>query len=201
MCTSATALFCRAATLLLLTLPAASSWADDNAAAASAAPEGDTFTRSLKLDEDAPKSSYWDVYLSGYAYHDRDTYSKAQLRKMNELTWGGGLGRSFRNERGNEEGVYLMGIRDSNNRPQWMAGYQYKWMFPLKSHAGVEVGAGLTALVIRRHDWYDGRPFPAVLPIASIGNRAAQLVATYVPHLSARKKKGNILSLMLKISM
>jgi palmitoyl transferase len=120
---------------------------------------------------------------------------------MNELTWGGGLGRSFRNERGNEEGVYLMGIRDSNNRPQWMAGYQYKWMFPLKSHAGVEVGAGLTALVIRRHDWYDGRPFPAVLPIASIGNRAAQLVATYVPHLSARKKKGNILSLMLKISM
>jgi palmitoyl transferase len=191
--------FC-AATSLLFALPVASCWAADTAAA-SAEPRIDTFTRTLKLDEDPPKSSYWDVFLSGYAYHDRDTYTKAQLRKMNETTWGGGIGRSMRNERGNEEGVYLMGIRDSNFRPQWMAGYQYKWMFPLKSRNHMELGAGLTALLIHRHDWYNGRPFPAVLPVASIGNRAAQLVATYVPRLSDRKKKGNILSLMLKIPM
>lgn len=198
--TSTARQICRTAPLFLCTtLLALPCWADDDAAPAGAADE--TFTRSLKIDESPSKAARWDLYLSGYAYHDRDTYSKAQLRKMNETTWGGGIGRSFRNERGNEEGVYLMGIRDSNNRPQWMAGYQYQWMFPVKSSNNLEIGAGLTALVIRRHDWYDGRPFPALLPVASIGNRAAQLVATYVPHLSARKKKGNILSLMLKISM
>jgi palmitoyl transferase len=167
----------------------------------SAGPEGEVLTRALKLDPDAPKSVHWDVYVSGYAYHDRDTYSQQQLHKMNETTWGGGLGKTVHDERGNEEGVYLMGIRDSNRRPQWMAGYQYQWMLPLKSQNNLQVGAGFTALVIRRSDWYDGRPFPALLPVASIGNRAAQLVATYVPHLSDRKKKGNILSVMLKLAM
>jgi len=183
---------------VLLALPAATpSWAADGAID----PANETFTKALRLDPDAPKSLRWDAYLSGYAYHDRDTYSKAQLRKMNETTWGGGLGRTYRNEKGDEESAYLMGIRDSNNRPQWMAGYSYQWMFGLKSKNNTQVGLGLTGLLVRRHDWYNGRPFPAILPVASIGNRTAQLVATYVPHLSDRKKKGNILQVMLKLSM
>jgi len=164
------------------------------------APASETFGRTLKLD-DAPKAARWDVYLSGYSHHDRNTYSEKQLRKMNEATWGGGLGRSARSEAGNEQSIYVMGIRDSNYRPQWMAGYAFEWMFPLKSDSGLEIGAGLTALVIRRHDWYDGRPFPAVLPMMSLGNHSAQLLATYVPHLPSHKKKGDILSLMLKLSM
>ena len=187
----------RAALVLSCTVPAALPCRADDVAAA--APE--TVFYSLKIDDEAPKTARWNVYLSGYSYHDRATYSQNQLRKMNEATWGGGLGRSTRTESGNEQSVYVMGIRDSNYRPQWMAGYAYEWMLPLKSDGGLELGAGLSALVIRRHDWYDGRPFPAVLPIMSIGSRSAQLLATYVPHLSSRKKKGDILSLMLKLSM
>lgn len=186
-----------AAIVLSCTLPAALPCQ----AAEVAAPAAETFGRALKIDDDAPKASHWNLYLSGYSYHDRATYSQSQLRKMNEATWGGGLGHSMRTESGNEQSVYVMGIRDSNYRPQWMAGYAYEWMLPLKSDGGLELGAGLTVLVIRRHDWYDGRPFPAVLPMMSIGNRSAQLLATYVPHLSSHKKKGDILSLMLKLSM
>jgi palmitoyl transferase len=73
-------------------------------------------------------------------------------------------------------------------------------MFPVVSKK-FEVGAGLTGLLIRRHDWYNGRPFPAILPVASVGTPNAQLVATYVPHLSMRKAKGNIVLLMLRMSL
>lgn len=191
--------FCSMAMLLVSTLGALPAHADEAVNVSEGGNE--TLSRSLKIDPDAPKSMRWDVYMAGYAYHDRDTYTNAQLRKMNETTWGGGLGRTYRNESGNDESVYLIGIRDSNRHAQWMAGYSYLWMLPLKTQNDLEVGAGLTALVIRRHDWYDGRPFPAMLPVATIGNRAAQLVATYVPHLSARGKKGNILSVMLRIGM
>jgi palmitoyl transferase len=157
--------------------------------------------RHLTADEaDTPRDVHWDVYMSGYAYHDRDTYTRKQLNKMNENTWGGGLGRTLRNERGNDESLYGVVIRDSNNRPQWMAGYAYQWMFPVVSKK-FEVGAGLTGLLIRRHDWYGGRPFPAVLPVASIGTPNAQLVATYVPHLSMRNAKGNIVLLMLRMTL
>jgi hypothetical protein len=163
---------------------------------------GDTMSHTLRLDIDAPKPTRWDVYVTGYSYHDRETYTKAQLNKMNEMTWGGGLGRTLRNERGNDESLYVIGMRDSNERAQWMAGYAYQWVFPVKSSfSNLELGAGLTGVIIRRQDWYDGRPFPAILPVFSVGTRAAQLLATYVPHLSARKKKGNIVSVMLKFSL
>jgi hypothetical protein len=158
------------------------------------------FRTATEIQSDAPRDLHWDVYMSGYAYHDRETYTRKQLNKMNENTWGGGLGRTLRNASGNDESLYGVVIRDSNNRPQWMAGYAYQWMFPVVSKK-LEVGAGLTGLLIRRHDWYEGRPFPAILPVASIGTPNAQLVATYVPHLSARKAKGNIVLLMLRMSL
>lgn len=157
------------------------------------------FRAVMAEHEEAPSRARWDVYLSGYAWHDRDTYTAKQLDKMNENTWGGGIGRSMRNERGNDESIYIAGIRDSNERPQWMAGYAYQWVFPVVNK--YEASAGLTALLIRRHDWFDGRPFPAVLPVASFGTRNAQLTATYVPHLSMRKAKGNIVLLMLRMSL
>ena len=171
-----------------------------SASAADALTLPDKFRTSMESMADDPPDLRWDIYLSGYAYHDRETYTRKQLDKMNENTWGGGFGRTLRNERGNDESVYAVLIRDSNNRPQWMAGYAYQWMFPLVSKK-FELGAGLTGLLIRRHDWYEGRPFPAILPVASIGTPKAQLVATYVPHLSLRKSKGNIVLLMLRMSL
>jgi hypothetical protein len=187
--------FCLTAAILIPVLTSLPAQADD-------AMDGgdDTFTKALNLNRDTPSSRRWDVYLSGYAHHDRDTYSEAQLHRMNETTWGGGFGRTVRDERGNDESLYVMAIRDSIYRPQWMAGYVYQWMFPVKS-TNLEMGAGLTALVMRRSDWCNGHPFPAVLPVASIGARGAKLVATYIPRIPMSKAKGNILQVMLQLSI
>lgn len=149
---------------------------------------------------DAPSRTSWDLYLSGHAHHGRSTYSADQLSKMNENTVGGGFGRTYRNRDGDDESLYVIGIRDSHERPQWMAGYAYRWIFTPRA-TGMEMGVGLTGLLVKRQDWFKGRPFPAILPVASLGARNAQLMATYVPPLPGKKKRGDILMLMFKLSM
>jgi palmitoyl transferase len=178
--------FCTATFLSLTLLLSPSSRADDGASAAQ------TPSDDARLD----------LYFSGYAWHNRNTYTDRQLKKLNEKAWGGGIGRSTRDERGNEGSWYAIGIRDSNLRPQWMAGYAHQWIFPGKPGNGPELGLGLTALVIRRHDWHDGRPFPALLPVVSVGTRTARLVATYVPHVTdGKKRKGDVVLVMFKLSL
>jgi palmitoyl transferase len=149
----------------------------------------------------AEASASWDLYLSGYAYHLRDTYSKERIKKLNEKAWGGGLGRTLRNGRGNDESLYVVAIRDSREHTQWMAGYAYQWIYPVVSEK-VEVGVGVTVAAVKRDDWYSGHPFPAVLPVASIGTQDVKLVLTYVPRISSKggKGKGNVALFMAKIS-
>jgi palmitoyl transferase len=141
----------------------------------------------------------WDLYLSGYAHHQRGAYTEKRLKNLNEKAWGGGFGRTVRNARGNDESMYLLSIRDSNKNRQWMGGYAYQWMYPVA--AGIEAGAGLTALIIKREDWFDGRPFPAVLPVGSFGYERVKMVVTYVPHVSikAAKGKGNVFLFIAKL--
>lgn len=141
----------------------------------------------------------WDVYLSGYAYHSRSTYTRKHLGRLNEKAWGGGLGKSLRNASGNDESLYVLVIRDSLYKPQWAAGYTHEWIFPLGG-SGLEAGLGMTALVMRRSDWANGYPVPAVLPVASFGSRKARLEATYVPRLSTGKGKGNIILVVGRFS-
>lgn len=50
----------------------------------------------------------------------------------------------------------------------------------------------------RRSDWFEGWPFPAVLPVFSMGLEEARVMATYVPKLSTRKGKGNVRLLFAK---
>lgn len=139
----------------------------------------------------------WDLYLSGYAHHSRDTYSHRRLQNLNEKAWGLGLGKTVRDERGNDESLYVLVIRDSNRNLQWSAGYAYQWIFPVGA-TGLEAGAGLSAGLIKRKDWFDGVPFPAVLPTFSLGNSTFKLMVTYVPRISTRKGKGDVLFLSAK---
>ena len=141
----------------------------------------------------------WDLYLSGYAYHSRSTYSRDRIRRLNEKAWGGGFGKTLRNANGNDESLYVIVIRDSLSKPQWAVGYTHEWIFPL-GESGLEAGVGLTALIMRRSDWADGYPFPALLPVASFGSRRARLEATFVPRLSTGKGKGNIILVVGKFS-
>lgn len=144
------------------------------------------------------EQSHWDFYLSGYAHHSRSTYTDTRLGKLNEENWGVGIGKTKRNEEGNDKSLYVMVIRDSNRNLQWSAGYAYQCLYAV-SGSGFELGAGLTAAVIRRQDWFDGIPFPAVLPIFSAGTQGVKLMATYVPKMSTRKGKGNVLFMFARV--
>lgn len=159
--------------------------------------EAGFFERSKEKVRSIANDGNWDLYLSGYAHHDRDTYDRKRLRKLNEKAWGGGFGKTLRNERGNDESLYLMAIQDSHQRVQVMAGYAHQWIFPLGG-TGLEAGAGLTALLMHRKDWFGGAPFPAVLPVASFGTQDIRLMTTFVPRLSTRRGKGDVLLVFLK---
>jgi hypothetical protein len=148
---------------------------------------------------DIASDGRWDLYLSGHAHHSRETYSDKRLHRLNEQAWGGGFGKTLRNAQGNDESLYGMVIRDSHENLQWSAGYAYQWIFPVAG-TGLEVGAGLSALLISRKDWFDRVPFPAVLPVFSVGSQNLKLMATYVPRISTKKGKGNVTLLVLKYS-
>lgn len=137
----------------------------------------------------------WDIYLTGYAYHSRGTYSRDRLSRMNENAWGGGFGKTFRNSHGNDESMYAVGFRDSRYKPQWIAGYAYAWTYPVNA-SGIEVGAGITAAITRRSDWFGGTPIPVALPFASIGGQRGKLIAALVPRISTNKGKGNVILFM-----
>ncbi|HJU70316.1 MAG TPA: hypothetical protein VJ603_00560 [Paucimonas sp.] len=139
-----------------------------------------------------------DLYLSGYAYHARETYSARSIDRMNEQAWGAGFGKSLRDADQHEEALYLVGIKDSHNRPMWMAGYAWQWLRPL-GQSGLEAGAGLSASLIHREDYFGGFPFPALFPVASVGSANAKLMLAYIPRISLRSKpQGNVLLALLR---
>lgn len=118
----------------------------------------------------------WDVYLSGYAQH----YNRPKTRRhVNEEIWGGGLGKTYRNAKGNDESLFVMANQDSTRHVQVMAGYGYQWMYTGSS--GLEAGAGYSVFLMSRHDTFDRFPFPVILPTASIGTKQVKLMATFVP--------------------
>lgn len=166
-------------------------------APAQEAPAPDWWDKIKAGTVDIAKQGKWDLYLSGYARHSRSTYTSSRLKKLNEELWGGGFGKTLRDERGNESSLYALVIRDSKKELQWSAGYAYQWIYVIPQ-SRVEFGAGLTAGMIRRPDWYGGAPFPAILPLASFGLPGAKLMATYVPRISTRKGKGNVLFLFAR---
>jgi hypothetical protein len=141
-----------------------------------------------------------DIYLSGYAYHGRNTYTAEKLGELNENAWGAGYGKSIRDDRGNEESLFAFGLSDSHCKPQLMAGYAYQWMWPM-GQSGLEAGAGVTAMLMSRQDYFDGVPFPVLLPVTSFGTQKVRLMASYVPRLSQHKGNGDVLLVFMRIQM
>lgn len=139
------------------------------------------------------------LMLSGYAHHGRGTYTAERIAELNERAWGLGFAKTIRNAKDNEELLYGMIISDSHFKPQPMAGYAYQWMKPIG--ANIEVGAGLTGLLISRTDYFSGFPFPAVLPVASIGTRSSKLMAAYVPRFSKNKGNGDVMLLFVRFDL
>lgn len=134
-----------------------------------------------------------ELYLSGYAWHNRYIYSSEKIRSYNEKAWGGGLGKGFFDEKGNWHGLYAFAFLDSHKNVEPAAGYAYLKVAHLNND--LKAGIGYTVLITGRPDLNKGIPFPGALPWASIFYKKTTLAATYIPGFN---NNGNVLYLLVK---
>lgn len=121
-----------------------------------------------------------EVYVPFWSYHLPFAYTPSQRAEYTEYPAGIGLGKGRMNKSGNWEGIYAMGFRDSHGDPSYMVGYGWIPMWNI-GKSEVKVGAGLTGFLMSRRDYWNGVPFPGILPVASVSYKKASIQAAYVP--------------------
>jgi palmitoyl transferase len=140
------------------------------------------------LDEGANE-----LYISGYAWHNRYIYTPEKINQYNEAAWGGGLGKGLFDEKGNWHGLFAFAFLDSHKNIEPIAGYAYLKVGTV--HKDLKIGLGGAVLVTARPDINNGVPFPGALPWLSIFYKKATLGATYIPGFNTN---GNVLYLLVK---
>lgn len=137
-----------------------------------------------------------DMYFSGYAWHNRFTYGPEKIKHYNEAAWGGGLGKSRFDEKGNWQGIYAIAFLDSHSHVEPAAGYVYlKVAAPTQN---IKLGAGLTFIVSSRVDINHNLPVAGILPTLAVFYKRVSFSGTYVPGTSTN---GNVLFLIAKLEL
>lgn len=134
-----------------------------------------------------------ELYLSGYAWHNRYVYSAEKIRSYNERAWGGGLGKSLFDEKGNWHGLYAFAFLDSHSQLEPTAGYAYLKVATINQD--IKAGIGYSVLVTSRADINNRIPFPGAVPWASLFIGKATFAATYIP---GNSNNGNVLYMLIK---
>ena len=148
---------------------------------------GDLYDDGIKELSTVYKEGDNQLFLSGYAHHGRHTYSATKLATLNERAWGIGLGKTLRTPTAHR-GVFMMVISDSHKDPQPMVGYSYEKPYYFANNW--YVAAGVAPLIVQRQDMFNRIPFPAIFPLASMGNDKVEARFVYIPRLS--KNLGNM---------
>lgn len=136
-----------------------------------------------------------DVYLSGYAWHNRYTYSPEKINQYNEAAWGGGFGKGFFDENGDWHTISAIAFLDSHKNIEPLVGYAY--VKTAKFTESFRAGLGYTLFLTARADINRGAPFPGALPWASVFYKRVALSATYIPGAAGA---GNVLYILGKVS-
>jgi palmitoyl transferase len=136
-----------------------------------------------------------DLYLTGYSWHNRYTYTPEKIRSFNELAFGAGLGKGLYDEDGDWHSLYAMAFLDSHSQIEPLAGYAFQKIARVGDKT--RLGAGYTVFLTSRADILGHVPFPGVLPLVSAGYDKATLFATYIP---GGQGNGNVLFMFGKYS-
>ncbi|KAF0813799.1 Lipid A palmitoyltransferase PagP [Andreprevotia sp. IGB-42] len=131
-----------------------------------------------------------DLYLSGYAWHDPNTYTDEKLDELNSKAWGLGFGKHVTDADGNQDIVYGMIFSDSHKDPQINVGYGRIWYWNVVGP--MSAGLGYTVGLVSRQDIYGGIPFPIALPLVSIKADRVSLMGTFIPKLGGGLNHGNV---------
>lgn len=131
-----------------------------------------------------------DLYMTGYAWHNRYLYTQERLAvgHYNENAWGGGLGKGLIDEDGDWQGLYAIAFLDSHKNVEPWGGYAFLKTAHLDNN--VSLGAGFTVALTMRPDIFHNIPFPAATPLVNISFKRLSLFAAYVP---GHQNIGNIL--------
>jgi palmitoyl transferase len=156
------------------------------------------FSEKLDTINTAIRSGRWDGYVSGYAWHLPWGYSAATRARLNETTWGGGIGRSVKDADGDRHSVFFMAFVDSHRDTQFIA--SYGWQRYRSLTQDVSLGWGYMAFLFSRKDVANYTPFPAVLPCASIRYRRWEAVGLFVPRVS-KDIKGDVFYVFMRVGL
>ncbi|MBA4695933.1 MAG: lipid IV(A) palmitoyltransferase PagP [Legionella sp.] len=141
----------------------------------------------------------YEIYMTGYAWHNRYTYPRDKVGSYNELSWGGGLGKGLRDENGNWHGLYAMAFLDSHKNVEPIGGYGFLKPLPsLERLYPLTFGFGYTLFLTMRPDIWHNIPFPGILPLASVHFHRGTVFFTYIPGSS---RTGNVLFVFGKWSV
>ena len=156
------------------------------------------FKDKVAVIKEAVWSGDWETYVTGYAWHLPYGYQDSTRERLNETTWGGGFGRTLRDEDGDRHSVYLMAFSDSHRKPQLNLGYA--WQRYWKPTRNVAIGGGYLAFLFSREDVANHMPIPALLPCASIRYGGLEVIGLFVPRVS-RDIKGDVLFVYLRVPL
>ncbi len=156
------------------------------------------FTDKIEAISTAARSGDWDAYVTGFAWHAPWAYDNATRRRLNEAVWGGGFGRSIRDDAGDRHSLYVIAFSDSHRDLQISAGYAWHryWALP----RDWRMGLGYMAFVTSREDVAHRWPIPAVLPCLSIRCRRYEVMGMFVPRVSKRIK-GDVFMVFTRIAL
>lgn len=131
-----------------------------------------------------------ELIVSGWAYHDRHTYSPEKIKSFQEFAYGGGWGRYLERDPQHLESVSLTVFADSHERPQTTLSYD--WLRTWGQPGELQWGVGGALLLVSRSDVLDYIPIPGVLPLAMLRKDRVQLMMTFIPRLGGSLNNGNL---------
>lgn len=122
------------------------------------------------------RDGHSDLLLPFYSWHPAFAYPNRF--DQNEYSLGAGIARTMIDAKDNERIVYALAFSDSHYDLQVMGGYGWVARWPL--FGGLKGGLGYTVFVTARSD-ANYIPFPAILPLASIGTDKVMFYGSWIP--------------------
>jgi hypothetical protein len=121
---------------------------------------------------------------------------------FNEKNWGVGFEYDYKPKGDWIPFISASGFKDSNEDMSYYAGGGYKHRIILNRNLdNLHLDLGGFAFLMTRKDYHDNRPFPGILPMASIGTDTLALNITYIPKVDPKLVPIVFLQLVYKMPL
>ena len=130
------------------------------------------------------QADQWSVLLNGKAVH----LEKPAGTHYNEENWGAGVQYDF--DMTDSKWIPFVtasGFKDSNGNPSYYAGGGSLRRFSfVEEKSSLHLDAGVVAFFMTRKGYMNGKPFPGILPVVSLGTDRIAINITYIPKVDPK---------------